>query len=474
MFDNAEPAQLIDTMSDAARAESSAIARRLEAVAALYHQRREYYTEAQYWRTDVYTAVAAEVSAAQNISRSRAESQVRMAVSLHERLPKVAAVFAKGDIDFRMVQMIIARTDNVEEAVIGDLDGALASRVSKWMRLSKPKLRDRIDLFVAEHDPAGVRVPPIARDNRYFDVAPHVPGMAFAGGVLDALDAAAFDQRLDALAATVCANDPRSHSQRRADACGALGRQEGSLACRCGSSECPAAAVRESAAQVLIHVLAERATVEGTSDRPGYLSGFGVLPAESVRGAAKTAKLKPVKLPGAEPEPNYRPSAALKDFLRWRDLTCRFPGCDDPVETCDLDHTTPWPFGVTHASGLKHYCRTHHLVKTFFTGTTGWTDAQRPDGTIVLTAPTGHVYTTEAHGGALFPALAVPTAAVQTKQPPEGATDRLAMMPRRKRTRDEDRRDRIDRERRQRVEINAEVERQRQAWLTATYEPPPF
>lgn len=52
------------------------------------------------------------------------------------------------------------------------------------------------------------------------------------------------------------------------------------------------------------------------------------------------------------------------------------------------------------------------------------------------------------------------------------------MMPRRKQTRAQDRRDRINAERRQRLELNAELaaeqERQHQAWLAANYTPPPF
>jgi hypothetical protein len=52
--------------------------------------------------------------------------------------------------------------------------------------------------------------------------------------------------------------------------------------------------------------------------------------------------------------------------------------------------------------------------------------------------------------------------------------DRSAMMPRRKQTRDQDRRDRITAERRQRCELIAEEERQRRAWLAAHYRPPSF
>ena len=54
------------------------------------------------------------------------------------------------------------------------------------------------------------------------------------------------------------------------------------------------------------------------------------------------------------------------DFVRCRDLTCRWPGCDQPVFDCDIDHTVPYADGgPTHASNLKCYCRTHTTTKTF-------------------------------------------------------------------------------------------------------------
>jgi hypothetical protein len=109
------------------------------------------------------------------------------------------------------------------------------------------------------------------------------------------------------------------------------------------------------------------------------------------------------------------------------------------------------------------------------TGIDGWTDQQLPDGTIVLTAPTGHTYTTKAHGAAMFPALGQPTGELDLPAKavaPEA--NRWSMMPRRKQTREQDRRDRINAERRERSELIAEEERQRQAWLAANYEPPPF
>ncbi|MGX9790229.1 HNH endonuclease signature motif containing protein [Mycobacterium sp. MMS18-G62] len=471
MFDGVSDGDLIDVMGEATRDESTAIAQRLAAVAELFVRRSGELADAQWCCADGCDAVAAEVSAVQNISHARAVGQVQFACALWHRLPTVARVFCSGVIDFRMVSTIVSRTENVAASVWPELDEAIARHCTKWMKLSGPKLRDRVDQWVAKFDPAGVRVPPTVNDNRYVDIDPASPGVASLSGYLNAADGAALDQRLDALAATVCANDPRTKEQRRADAAGALGRGEGTLACRCGSEDCPAAAQRAAAATAVIHVLAEHATVEGTSDHPGYLPGFGILPAESVRDLATTATLKPLVMPSATPDPGYRPSAVTREFVKWRDLTCCWPGCDRPVAHCDVDHTVPYPAGLTHASDLKHYCRIHHLIKTFHPG---WSEQQLPDGTIVLTAPTGHVYTSQPHGAAMFPALAAPIAALAASRVEEPSPWRDVMMPRRKQTRDQNRRDRINAERRQRTELIAEEERQRQAWLAANYEPPPF
>jgi len=115
------------------------------------------------------------------------------------------------------------------------------------------------------------------------------------------------------------------------------------------------------------------------------------------------------------------------------------------------------------------------LLKTFYTGPGGWTDQQLPDGAIVLTAPTGHTYTTEPHGATMFGTLGQSTGELTGLMAVgEESPHRDAMMPRRKQTREQERRDRINQERRQRTELIAEEERQRQAWLAANYQPPPF
>src|SRR5690349_8004719 len=298
MFDFERDRDLLQVMGEATREESTCIAQRLLAVAELYTRHEGALADMQWCVVDYCAATAADVSAVQNISHARAVGQVQFACALAYRLPAVAKVFVRGTIDFRMVSMIINRTDNVEDAVMGALDEAIARHCEKWMKLSRPKLRDRVDLWVAKFDPAAVRVPAKVEDSRYFDVDATVPGMAFASGHLRATDAAALDARLESLAATVCDHDPRNHKQRRADAAGALGRMDTTLACGCGRKDCAApAAEANTAATAVIHVLAEQGTLEGTSEHPGYLRGFGILPAESVREMAKTATLTPLTIP---------------------------------------------------------------------------------------------------------------------------------------------------------------------------------
>jgi hypothetical protein len=295
------------------------------------------------------------------------------------------------------------------------------------------------------------------------------------------------DRRLTQLAHDVCPGDPRTLAQRRADALGALAAGAETLACACGTPECPTGTDPDPrAAAVVIHVVAEAAALDAAPDphasgeRPSrpitpdmtlaealapdpepdlpafprppaaHLLGGATLPASMVAELIrKGAKVRPVRHPGdAPPEPGYRPSAALEHFIRCRDMTCRFPGCDHPAEFADIDHTIPWPWGPTGASNLKCLCRKHHLVKTFW----GWGEKQLADGTLILTSPAGHTYVTTPGSALLFPSLCRHTGgmpAPEADPPPDYCAERTAMMPKRRRTRAQDRAYRIATERRQ-------------------------
>jgi hypothetical protein len=267
---------------------------------------------------------------------------------------------------------------------------------------------------------------------------------ASGSGHLDATmsvtDAQAVDKRVDALARTVCDNDPRDLDERRSAALGAMGFGWDRLPCMCESPDCDAA-TKPSVGGIVIYMIARHDAVDagtggspdenpdgGGSDPapdenaevdsvdvpaesdpehasepdaprtgdliaqrralvgapqkllprpwytyswsaltaalnsgrgelcpagPGVILGGAVVPAPVVAQAAMHANIRTLIHPGqAPPEPQYRPSKALAEFVRCRDRTCRFPGCTRPATVADIDHAIPYPWGPTSASNL--------------------------------------------------------------------------------------------------------------------------
>ena len=424
---------LIAGIVDAQRAENRAAARRLRGVAELFEMRRAERGEQAEWAVDTWAAVGAEIAAALGISLGRAGSAMNYGLAMLG-LPAVAAVFEAGDIDLATYRTIVYRTTLItDEAARAAIDRQLAARAVCWPSMTQGRLAREIDRIIIAVDPDAVRRERERARDRDVTIWAAQDGSADVSARLFATDAEVLDKRLDALAATVCAEDPRTKAQRRADALGALAGGADRLRCQCPSAACPAAA--KTASAVVVQVVADQATVEGRSNLPGCLLGGGALiSAEQVRAIAAAARLRPLGV-AVHIEDRYRPSGALGDFVRARDITCRAPGCDRPATECDLDHTVPYAQGGrTHASNIKCLCRFHHILKTFW----GWRDQQLPDGTVIWTLPGNRIYVTTPGSMTLFPALPVPA-------PP--CRGRTAMMPLRRTTRAQNRAHRIAAER---------------------------
>jgi hypothetical protein len=459
-----DDAALIDAVAGWARVSAAADARKYAAVAEL--ERRRCTEEHSKWACDDSDAAAAEIAAALNTGHGRALGAMDMATMLRDRFPLVNGLFLAGELDARRVWVISDRTYLVSNAhALAELDHAIAERITAWGPLSEYKLAKAIDVWVDKIDPGALRRTRNHARTRDFTVADSDgEGTAAVYGRLFATDAALLKQRLAAMARSVCEDDPRTLAQRHADALGALGAGADHLSCRCDNPDCPAAVDDGRASSVVVHVIAEQATTEAEPDP--QLNGEGLSPDQASDPAVRRkaalivgggpvpaallgeliahgAKVKLVGSPSHDPEPRYRPSTALDEFVRMRDLTCRFPGCDRPAMFGDIDHTVAHPGGSTHAGNLKCYCRKHHLIKTFWPG---WSDQQLADGTVVVTTPTGHAYTTKP-GSSLF----FPTWAISTPAPPGSPTEpgeyRALMMPARKRSRAKARADRVKSER---------------------------
>ena len=479
-----------------ARLENAAYAHRLAACYRLLLTYTAGMDSAQRddWVADNWSAVCAEIAAAQSISLGMASAQLATAKTLHEWFPRIAEVAGQGWVSRRMVEVLVNRTRLMMSAQgRAKVDAEIAARIRGWSDWSLQRLQTEIDYWVDRYEPFALRRTQSKSRGRHVEVtiAPDGSGVAYIEAQVLATDGDALDQRLDALAATVCEHDPRTLDQRRADAVGVIAAGGDRLGCLCDREDCDAA--HRSASAVIVHVIArEEALSDDTSVQldgatrqpeasdspdspamtdPGLLLGHGILPASVVAAKiAPTARLRYIRHPGeSPPESRYRPSETLAWFVRARDLTCRFPGCGVPAHACDLDHAVPWPLGQTQASNLRCLCRHHHLVKTFW----GWRDRQHPDGRIEWLSPTGQTYTTDAGAALLFPRLCRPTAPVdpaivrraETLSPEQKA--RGLAMPRRKLTRQAARHKDIDTERRANAAVNA-------ARIAKRNQPPPF
>ena len=492
----ADDAAVVDGAAGWARVEAAACARKQAAMAELFCRRTglDDAEDRNDWWIDPCSAVTAELAAAQNISPGLAMAQTHRGVASRDRLPKVGVLFEAGLISDLLVRAIVWRTYLIKDAdALDRVDTELAEQVMRWGALSVKKTEQAIDAIVVEHDPGALRRTRAAERNRdvVIDSPTDEAGIASLWGRLYAPDAAVLDRRLEAMARSVCAEDPRTLAERRADALGALGAGQHQLTCTCGSPNCPAGEPGSGPSTMVVHVVADAATVAAARNKepsaesdstptepaepqagaqrctapPAFVIGGGVLPAPLLSAVLDRATVREIRHPGdAPPEPHYAPSAALAEFVRCRDLTCRFPSCDVPADRCDIDHTVPYPLGPTHASNRKCMCRANHLLKTFWGGEQGWRDRQLPDGTIIWTSPTRHTYTTRPGSALLFPTLCLPTGTLSLPEPDTvEIRDRGVMMPKRRRTRAQDAAYRTDAERR----LN-------DAYVAERNKPPPF
>ncbi|WP_235629792.1 HNH endonuclease signature motif containing protein [Mycolicibacterium novocastrense] len=462
-FSEADDAAVVAAIEESTRAEARAGARRLAAIAELARRRVDDDDRAAF---DGWDAAAAEVAAAMTVGHRRASAQMRIAIALRDRLPRVAALYLQGAINSRVVSALTWRTQLVyDDEALALIDAALAEGATKWGRLSDDKLERAIDAWVERYDPEALRHSETTMRSRDFSVGDidDPAGTTSVWGRLLATDGAVLKRRIAAMVQGLCDADPRSAGERRSDAVGAMISGNDRLACRCGSDTCPSADVPRSS-NVVVNVFAERSAAEAALQQPTARESKGPAPtARESQGPAPTAgeskakpptalllgedilpapllaqlirdgaKIRPIKLPSDEPEPRYRPSADLAQFVRMRDLHCRAPGCSAPADRCDIDHTAPYPFGPTHASNLKCLCRKHHLAKTFG----GWDDVQLPDGTVIWTSPSGRNYTTKPGSRLFFPTWDTTTADLPPPPTsPPTVCDRGLMMPLRRRSR---------------------------------------
>lgn len=136
----------------------------------------------------------------------------------------------------------------------------------------------------------------------------------------------------------------------------------------------------------------------GADDAPGFLEGYGPIPADVARKIIAAQPSFYRVLTDADTgarlslgRKTYRPGADLARAVRLANPTCGFVGCRTTARNCELDHVLDWAKGgATNLEQLRPGCKHHHRLKHL----TSWSATALSGGALQWRSPGGKTYTT--------------------------------------------------------------------------------
>jgi Domain of unknown function (DUF222)/HNH endonuclease len=336
----------LDELERASRIVDAELGRRLSE----FERRRAF-------AVDGHLSTAAWLAHRQGLSRSAAEGRVRRAQAL-ERMPAVARAFGDGDVSESAVHVLSAAREAAPEAFARSESALL--EVARSMSFGE--LRRVVDTWRIAADPDRALEDEDRRfERRRLDVGTTIDGMVRVDGELDPETGqaliAALRAVVDVETRTSTTADPRTPTQRRADALGEVCRQW------LDSLERPTVAGERPHVVVTMDVSALRGGASAAE-----LEDAGAVTAATARQFACDANVSRVITRGAsEPLELGRRTkvvpAPLRRAVAVRDRGCRFPGCGRPPGWCDAHHVRHWADGgETALDNLVLLCRPHHRV----------------------------------------------------------------------------------------------------------------
>ncbi|MGL6236634.1 MAG: DUF222 domain-containing protein [Segniliparus sp.] len=338
--------------------------------------------------------------------------------------PKLGAKLAAAEVTAKAARYIGENLGFAPSGCREELDAWLAVQAPRWRMCSYGKISQLMEAQYLRLDPDWCkRRRERARKQRSFTITPvwgHLPralrvgddGMADLRGTMPLEAAAELRERLDAIARTVCPDDPRPLFARHSDALAALARGEHQLVCECGRDTCQTAA-RPARHPKNIELVVQLPALVKHEELPALLDGAPI-DADLAHMLAKAAK----RIRFTTDPAQYKPTSAVETHVNTRDQHCRFPGCHRRARTeldppprprggrgryphIPFDHEDPQKGGQTTPDNLKRLCRHHPPPLAELVGgaprakTHGhWRDRQSPDGTVHWTSPTGQHYLT--------------------------------------------------------------------------------
>jgi hypothetical protein len=322
-----------------------------------------------------------EVALVLRIDKDRAATELAYTDALVHRLPRTLAALNEGTVDLYKAFSVAELTAPLSDEQAVRADEILADRLEK----TPGNLRRAIRTVVEQIDPEGVEERrQDCEADRKVTLCHRDYGWSQLCGDLPAHVASAIYQSLTDGAKALRKIDPtRTMDQLRADIF---------------ADRLLAAANGDASVKAQVYVYVDLFTLWSLNNNPGELPGYGFIPAEMARQIAADPSSTWSRIL-TDPDngqllsvgrTKYRPPADLADYVRVRARTCQHPGCNQPAQFADLDHTEDWAQGgETTADELRGYCRYHHLLKN----EPGWAYEAGPDGATTITTPAGRTYT---------------------------------------------------------------------------------
>ena len=344
-----------------------------------------------------------EIASTLNLAPITAQSRIDIARTLTQHLPATCIALANGEISSNQASVIARESAELLRKGIdpADLKYLEATAISYSEFHTPAQLTNKVRSMIAKLEPQEFEsaVEQAHRGRRVtLTVQPH--GMSQILALLPAVEAQTIWLAINKLARIGNRDDKNSErelvetadaetlsiDQRRADALAAIAERY------LATSETENQA---HGRPVTLNLTLDLPTFLGLKENPGILEGFGEIPASAARILASDAKWKRFitdPLTGNLLDfgrSTYEPPQALVDFITARDRRCRFPGCRQPSQLCDIDHAIPWEDGgETSTDNLGLLCRRHHRRKTHG----GWSLTSFPDGSCEWRSPLGKIF----------------------------------------------------------------------------------
>ncbi|MBM9462207.1 DUF222 domain-containing protein [Aeromicrobium sp. YIM 150415] len=310
-----------------------------------------------------FAARVSTIAQALGWSENVVQNRVAEAQAVREQLPATWEAFGEGRLDGQRVAEVGREMAKLAHAQSFErLDGRIARYAeSHTVGELRSWLKRRVAMAEPEH--AAERYEDLYRersirvthsDDGTGDLyANHLPSIVLAD----------IEARLDRAARAIHdPDDERTLDQKRADLfVGALG-------------EIDPAHDGAKAPAVAIGVMVPASTLAGVDDQPGISADRDwTIPADLVRELATEANPFWYRLLVDETgedilETVYSgryPPEHLRNAIRFRDGTCRYPGCRVKASRCEVDHRIPVPYGPTAGFNNWSLCKRHHDRKTF-------------------------------------------------------------------------------------------------------------